>query len=77
VSRYVSKPHRSTWDQSRRSGAPFADEYWHERAIQPLGHPMVFDREPAPIGILDHDGNPIYRMSDPLGFLPAHEAQDE
>jgi hypothetical protein len=56
MSRYVSKP-------------PEADFGYWEQPAPPLPHPTVFASEPIRTGLLDKDGNDIFRMPDPIGFL--------
>jgi hypothetical protein len=38
-----------------------------------LPHPMVTAREPEWTGLVDADGRRIYRLPDPIGFLPTKE----
>jgi hypothetical protein len=57
VARYVSK----------RQPAAFIEA----PAPQSLPHPTVDSQEPVKTGILDKDGNPIYRLPDPIGYLPS------
>ncbi len=42
---------------------------WYELPPQPLPHPTAFVSEPVRTGILDPDGNDIFRAPDPIGFL--------
>jgi hypothetical protein len=42
---------------------------------QPLGQPNVYDRGPVDTGILDQNGNPIYRAPEPMGLHPKHEEE--
>jgi len=48
---------------------PQADDDYHWRPTQPLGHPNVFEADPVKTGLYDVDGNVIYRSPDPIGFL--------
>jgi hypothetical protein len=41
----------------------------YETVSPPLAHPQVFVADPIKTGLLDKDGNPIYRIPDPIGFL--------
>jgi hypothetical protein len=41
----------------------------HETTCPPLAHPQVFVDDPVKTGLIDKDGNPIYRLPDPIGFL--------
>lgn len=59
MTRYVIKPQRP----------PRADDDYHWRPMHQLGHPSVFFSDPVPTGLLDADGNQIYRSPDPVGFL--------
>lgn len=54
----IGRPHRADDGE---------EEFW--RTQPPLGHPVVFVPDPAPTGLLDVDGNMIYRLPDPIGFL--------
>lgn len=47
--------------------APRAAEW--ESAGSPLPHPTVYDGGPVNTGLVDADGNPIYRVRDRIGFL--------
>lgn len=58
MSRYVTRARRP------RSG----DDDWYQ-VTPPLGHPTVFVPEPADTGLVDADGNPIFKVPDPMGFL--------
>ncbi len=63
MSRYVvmaRKPPVAYWDQS----------------MPPLAHPMVYQADPAPTGLLNADGAPIYKLPDPIGFLPDHHGDN-
>lgn len=42
--------------------------YW-ETSPQPLPAPTVFPSEPQPTGLFDHEGRPIFKAPDPIGFL--------
>jgi hypothetical protein len=42
---------------------------WYEQPAPPLPHPMSYVAEPARTGILDQDGNDIFKVPDPVGFL--------
>lgn len=55
MSRYVIRPVRSN--------------DWWEQPAPPLPHPTSFVSEPIRTGILDPDGNDIFKMPDPVGFL--------
>lgn len=58
MSRYATLPKRK------------ADSFWDDgRMVQPLGHPQVFVGEPIKTGLLDQDGNNIYRLPDEIGYL--------
>ena len=61
MSRYVVAP------------KPKADSFWDDRMVQPLGHPLVFVSEPIKTGLLDKDGNPIYRLPAEIGYLPRQQ----
>lgn len=57
MSRYVIRPKQQL------------DEGWWEQSASPLPHPTVFVSEPVRTGILDPDGNDIFKVPDPVGFL--------
>lgn len=43
---------------------------WFDPQPQPpLPAPTVFVPEPAPTGLLDAEGRPLYREPEPMGFL--------
>jgi hypothetical protein len=44
-------------------------DYGYEPYVQPLGHPVVYDPGPVDTGLLDKDGNRIYRSADQIGFV--------
>lgn len=46
-----------------------ANDYIEDRVMQPLGHPTVFVGDPVNTGVLDANGNPIYRFPDAPGFV--------
>lgn len=48
---------------------PAPKAYWDEPTVQPLGHPSVYVSDPVATGVLDKDGNPIYRFPDQIGFV--------
>lgn len=54
--RYVSRP-KSSW---------VADDVWEEPFIPSL---TVEDSEPVDTGLFDKDGNTIWRVNDPIGFI--------
>jgi len=41
----------------------------YEQPAPPLPHPTAFASEPMRTGILDQDGNDIFKVPDPVGFL--------
>lgn len=43
--------------------------FWWDQVASPLPHPTAFPSEPARTGLVDKDGNEIYRAPDPIGFL--------
>ena len=43
--------------------------YWDEPVIQPLGHPTVFVSDPVDTGLVDQNGNRIFRTADQIGFV--------
>lgn len=43
--------------------------FYYEKSEQPLPHPLVYEPEPVKTGLLDKDGNSIYRLPDGIGFL--------
>jgi len=55
--RYVSRPPRATR----------ADIDWYDPPLEP--DLVVIESEPCPTGLLDQDGNEIWRMNDPIGFI--------
>ncbi|KQM18371.1 hypothetical protein [Novosphingobium sp. Leaf2] len=58
MSRYFTKP--------RPIKAWIADEVWDE----PMTHmPTVSDHEATDTGLLDSDGNTIWRAPNPIGFV--------
>jgi len=57
--RYISLPKREK----------SSDEYWEPRLMPPLAHPQVFVSDPVKTGLIDSDGNDIYRLPDAIGFL--------
>jgi hypothetical protein len=50
-------------------GRPRVGEDYYDRPMHQLGHPTVFVQEPANTGLLDPDGNPIFKIADPIGFV--------
>lgn len=42
---------------------------WLEDEIGPAPNPTVFDEQPVNTGLVDEEGRPIMRGSDPIGFL--------
>lgn len=56
MSRYVIRPRR-------------AEGGWWEAPAQALPFPTVVDAGPVQTGVVDVEGNPIYRLPDPIGFL--------
>lgn len=57
MSRYFTKPAR----------AKVRAEWWHE---EPMRHvPTVCDHEATDTGLLDKDGNAIWRGPNPIGFV--------
>ena len=53
--RYVSRKPRADYDD------------WYEPPLTP--DLTVIEREPAPTGLLDSEGNEIWRLPDPIGFV--------
>lgn len=55
----------------RQQKKPARSDYCCEPygSIQPLGQPMVCDTGPVDTGLLDKDGNRIFRAPDPIGFV--------
>jgi hypothetical protein len=51
------------------AGRPRSDDSWYALQTGPLNHPSVYPSEPAPTGLCDVEGRPIYRSPDELGFL--------
>ena len=47
--------------------APRAD--WDEQPAPTLPHPTIYVSEPVDTGILNSDGNAIYKGPDVIGFL--------
>lgn len=56
MSRYVIRPAQ-------------LEEGWWDQPVSPLPHPTTFVSEPVRTGILDPDGNDIFKVPDPVGFL--------
>lgn len=52
---------------SRRPRATRADTDWYDPPLEP--DLVVIESEPFPTGLLDQDGNEIWRMNDPIGFI--------
>ena len=50
--------------------SPKGDHFWDDRLAQQLPHPQVFIGEPVDTGLLDGNGNKIYRTPGPVGYLP-------
>ena len=57
--------------QRQRSWYDFGHD--HEVSAPPLGQPSVYDPGPVDTGILDKDGNRIYRTPDAIGFVRSEE----
>lgn len=43
-----------------------SDDEWYEPPLEP--NLTVIEPEPSPTGLLDENGNEIWRMNDPIGF---------
>lgn len=54
----------------RYRSRPRNRDYLDDQAAPPLPHPITYVQEPVKTGLLDAEGNPIYRLPDPVGFLP-------
>lgn len=65
MSRYVIMRGRAG---GKTSDVPRAFDYWDQPA-PPLPHPTAFQAEPVATGLLDQDGNQIWKAPDPIGFL--------
>lgn len=48
---------------------------WWDTPAPPLPHPQSYVSDPVKTGVLDADGNEIYRMPDPVGFLRPKDDQ--
>ena len=46
------------------------DRFWDDRMLPTVGHPKVFEEGPVKTGLVDANGNPIYRLPDAIGYLP-------
>lgn len=44
-------------------------EYWSDREMPSLPHPIAYESGPVDTGLKDSEGRPIYRMPDQIGFL--------
>ncbi len=42
---------------------------WWDTTMPPLSHPQVYESDPVKTGLLDADGRPLYRKTDPIGFV--------
>ena len=60
MSRYVALP------------KPRAD-FWDDRMVSPLPHPMVDSAIPIKTGLLDMNGRDLYRLPDQVGFVHVAE----
>jgi hypothetical protein len=58
MARYFTRKHPSQWIE---------DETWGARPFVPTL--TVSDHEAADTGLLDVDGNPIFRAANPIGFV--------
>lgn len=65
MTRYVIMPGRSL---GKTTDTPRMFD-WYEQPAPPLPHPTAFVSEPVPTGIMDQDGNAIFKAPDPVGFL--------
>lgn len=43
--------------------------YWYDTPAQPLPHPQLWLPAPVDTKLFDADGNKIFRMPDPIGFV--------
>jgi hypothetical protein len=57
--RYFIRPRNLTWDELQETPQ--------------LEARTVFELEPTDTGILDQDGNPIWRRMSPIGFVELKE----
>lgn len=43
------------------------EDAWYQ--AQRLPHPVVYPSEPSFTGVLNAEGQPIYKLPDPIGFV--------
>jgi hypothetical protein len=65
--RYVSRPHRMATVEG--------GEWWPEGETR--GTEVYVENEDAPTGLIDADGNMIWRIREPVGFIDLDEIVSE
>ena len=53
---------------------PKAEDWLEDRPVPQLPHPVAYESGPVDTGLKDVDGNVIYRLSDPIGFVRSSDA---
>jgi hypothetical protein len=54
-------------------GRPRADDeedLYYDRFTAPLNHPLCYPADPVDTGLIDEEGRSIFRLPEPIGYLP-------